>query len=81
MTFPGEKKPFGEGKVFDKRFPEIAAFLFRPNLIDKETKERAKPLKKGDKIKVKIVLYKKGDSSKRILSEPFQTEEAEVEVT
>ena len=81
MTFPGESGPFREGKLIGRRCPEIAAFLFRPGILDTKTRKRAAPLQKKDKIKIKVTLYKKGDPTKKTLSEPFQTEEAVVEVT
>lgn len=81
FTIEGEKEPFRVGKLISRRCPEIAVFMFRPAKLNTTTKQRNKPLKAGDKIKVKITLYKKGDPNKRTLSEPFETKEAIVEVT
>ena len=81
FTKEGEDAPFRVGKLISRRCPEIAAFMFRPGKLNTSTRQRDKPLQKGDKIKVKVTLYKKGDPNKRTLTEPFESKEEIVEVT
>ena len=81
FTMEGEKEPFRTGQLISRRCPEIACFMFRPGKLNTATKQRDKPLKAGDKIKVKVTLYKTGDPNKRTLTEPIETKEAIVEVT
>lgn len=81
FTKEGEDAPFRTGKIVSRRCPEIASFMFRPAKLNTSTRQRDKPLEKGDKIKVKITLYEKGDPSERTLSRPFDSKEATVEVT
>ena len=81
FTIEGEKEPFRVGKIISRRCPEIASFMFRPAKLNISTKQRDKPLQKGDKIKVKVTLYKKGNPNTRKLTEPIEHKEAIVEVT
>lgn len=81
FTKEGETKPFRVGKIIQRRCPEIAAFMFRPNRLNSATGSREPPLQAGDKINVVVTLYKSGDADKRTLSEPYQSEEKIVEVT
>ena len=81
MTLAGEDAPFRTGLIVGRRCPTIDAFLFRPGALNKTSRQRDKPLKKGDIIQIKVTLFKKGDVGKRTLSEPFQSETADVEVT
>ena len=81
FTKEGEDKPFRVGQIIQRRCPEIAAFMFRPNRLNVATGARDPPLQAGDKIKVVITLYKSGDANERTLSDPYQSEEKIVEVT
>lgn len=81
MTTKGDDKPFREGMIINRRCPEIAGFLFRPMIVDEKTRKRVAPLKKGDIVVVKVVLFTKGDSNKRELYGKIQEKEAELEVT
>lgn len=81
MTTKGEDEPFREGKVIGRRCPEISGYLFRPMKVDIKKKSRVPALVDGDKIVVKVTLYKEGEPNKRTLSSPIQSLEQEVLVT
>lgn len=81
FTTKGDDKPFREGKILNRRCPEISGFLFRPQIVDTKSRKRVTALSKGDIVIVKVVLYEKGDSNTRVLSEKIQEEKAELEVT
>lgn len=81
FTTKGADEPFREGKIVNRRCPEIAGFMFRPQRINKKTKARETALKDGDIVIVKVTLFNKSDPTKRILSEPIQHLEQEVRIT
>lgn len=81
FTTKGEDEPFREGKIVNRRCPEIAGFMFRPMKIDRKTKARVKPLQDGDIVTVKVTLYNKSEPTKRILSEPIQSLTQDVLIT
>ena len=81
FTTKGADEPFREGKILNRRCPEIAGFMFRPQRLNRRTKARDTPLKDGDIVIVKVTLYNKSDPTKRTLSDPIQSFSQEVRIT
>lgn len=81
MTLKGEDKPFSFGGVKTRRCPEVAAFLFRPQKLNKSTKKRDAPLKEGDIIVVKVTFWKDYNPDKDAYAREIESFEQEVEVT
>jgi len=55
----GSTTPFLRGGIANRRCPSIDAFVKRPIKLNLETKQRDKPLVKGDKIDVIVTLWSK----------------------
>ena len=65
LTFDGEDEPFRTG-VLQKRSSEIAAFVFRPRILDEVNKKFTSPLKKGDILNVEVVVTNDSGKSTKV---------------
>ena len=75
----GDDEPFRIGKIIGRECPEIAAFMFRPSRT-KDSAERFAPLKAGDKVKVIVKCYAKGDKESQTFEGLMKEEIQVVEV-
>jgi len=55
LTLEGEDEPFRTGKL-QKRSSEIAAYVFRPRVLDEVNKKFTSPLKTGDILNVEVIV-------------------------